>query len=212
MSQSAFQAGCRLTICRQERQKSAAANRILSPKNTTVAQSTMMPTVTGAAIIQKCRVVLVVPDIPTTFIPKNPATKLNGRNKTVIKVKMKIALLLSSCRVSTRCTSWTARTLALSRSSVQFLNCSRIEVKILSMPFFSNSNLSLRAVLGLLKLEGSKYPRKACSTFSCCTNMSFTIATSSSNAFMSCSRRRLARRFTLSALFSWLIPGLAPKG
>ena len=88
-------------------------NHNLSPQTTIAKHNTNMPPVNGIAIFQNKEALYVVPLMPWRFMPKKPATKDSGRNRMVMKVKMKIALPLSSCRVSTRCTFCTARTLAL---------------------------------------------------------------------------------------------------
>ena len=127
--------------------KSARKNHTSSPLNTKIMQTTKIPPVNGAPTIQKCDVVLVVGLMPTTFIPKYVATKLKGKNKIVINVKIKIARLLSSASVSTRRTFWSSRTLARSISSLQYRRRSLMPRRTRSIPDLSNLNRILRAVV-----------------------------------------------------------------
>ena len=60
-----------------------------------------MPNVKDNEIAQKCLIGVVSAEIPITFMPKKPATKLIGKNSIVTMVNTKIALLLSSWKVST---------------------------------------------------------------------------------------------------------------
>jgi hypothetical protein len=90
--------------------------RLIDPRNATNRQVKTTPKVNGNAIAQKCFTVLVVPVIPSRFMPRNPVTKLSGRKRMVTTVKTIIALLLSSSCIST---SFTFKREALSRSSAQ---------------------------------------------------------------------------------------------
>ena len=179
--------------------KSVKKNHTSSPLKTKIMQSTRIPTVNGAPTAQKCDVVLVVGLMPTTFIPKNVATKLSGRNKIVMNVKMKMARLLSSASVSTRRTFWFSRTLALSQSSLQFRRWSATRARTRSMPLFSKSKRIFRAVVGRLNSVGSRQVRNSFRTVCCWYKMPLAMSTSSWKALMRLRRRRDGRLSTSKA-------------
>lgn len=111
----------------------AIPNMMSSPSIASSMQASRIPIVSGPDIFQKRATSLVVSEICFRFIPKNPATNEAGRKRIVTAVKMKMALLLSSCRVST---SWTFSTESCSarlRSSEQTWNCSSMRRRSLSM-------------------------------------------------------------------------------
>ena len=150
-----------------------------SPFNAITVHGITSPKVKDSEIVQKCPSVVVSALRPITFIPKNPATKLIGRNKMVTIVKTKIALLLSSWNVSTNWTFWTACNLARSINSSQFFICSWIFLDTMSMALHSKQYLSLRVILGVLNVFGSSDARSPVKTLTCSVSTSFTIVTSS---------------------------------
>lgn len=157
-----------------------------------------MPKVKGKAMTQKCLSVVVVALSPITFMPKKLDTKLIGRKSTVTTVNTKIALLLSSWKVSTNCTFWMASDLALPVNSSQFFICSPSLINISSMALHSKSYLSLRVILGVPKVFGLSDARRRDKTLSCSLSTSFTIVISSWKPFSLSSNRLLASFFTLS--------------
>ena len=138
-----------------------------SPFKAATVQGITRPNVRDKDIVQKCLSVVIWLSIPMTFIPKKLATNPIGRKMMVTMVKTKIALLLSSWNVSTSWTFWMARSLALSRSSSQFLACSWIRIKILSIALHSKLCLSLRVMLGVVNVLGSSDFRRPARTLIC---------------------------------------------
>lgn len=170
-----------------------------SPFNAAIVQGITSPNVNDKEIVQKCLSVVTVLLIPMIFIPKKLATKPIGRKSTVTIVKTKMALLLSSWNVSTSWTFWMAMSFALSRSSSQFLVCSWMRSRILSMALHSKLCLSLRVMLGVLKVAGSRDFRRPARTLICWLSTVLMMEISSWNMFILLRRRRLASYSTFSA-------------
>ena len=92
-----------------------------------------------------------------------------------------------------------AISLALSRSSSQFLACSWIRIMILSIALHSKLCLSLRVMLGVLNVLGSSDFRRPARTLICWLSTFLMMEISSWNMFILFRRRRLASYSTFSA-------------